>query len=133
MDQSQKEKCHAIIHTASVACGGVGAGFAQLPLADSAAIVPIQITMIISLGGVFGVSLTKSAAEAKLATVTATMIGRSFSQILLGWIPGLGNLINASTAIAITETIGFCVADDFDNTSIKKGRKCENDSDKKLK
>ena len=33
------------------------------------------------------------------------MIGRSVSQALLGWLPGIGNAINASTAKAEAERI----------------------------
>lgn len=115
MTYMQKIKCHSIIHTASLFCGSIGAGLSQLPCADSVAIIPIQITMIISLGSVFGIRLNQSTAEATLATATATMTGRGVSQVLIGWAPGIGNLINASTAFGITETIGFSVANDFDN------------------
>ena len=37
------KKCSALIHTASVSCGGVGTGLAQIPGSDNAVIVPIQI------------------------------------------------------------------------------------------
>ena len=49
----QKKKCQKIIHTASVAAGGAGTGLSQIPLADTAVITPIQITMIISLAEEF--------------------------------------------------------------------------------
>ena len=45
--KEQREKCHAVIHSASVAAGGVGAAGAQIPVADNAVIVPIQVGMII--------------------------------------------------------------------------------------
>ncbi len=38
-------KSNAIIHTAATAAAGIGAGLAQLPLADAVLIAPIQITM----------------------------------------------------------------------------------------
>ena len=37
MTAEQKKKCHAIIHAASVAAGGAGAGMAQIPGSDNAA------------------------------------------------------------------------------------------------
>lgn len=52
--KEQREKCHAVIHSASVAAGGVGAAGAQIPVADNAVIVPIQVGMIIGLGQIFG-------------------------------------------------------------------------------
>lgn len=126
MTDEQKAKCHSIIHSASIGAGGIGAGFAQLPCSDSLAIVPIQVTMVILLGAVFGIRLNQSTAEATLSTATATMAGRGISQILVGWIPGIGNAINAATAMGITETIGWSVANDFakrTDRSIRSGKK----------
>ena len=114
MTDKQKKKCRAIIHSASVSAGVVGAGLAQLPGSDNAVIVPIQITMTIALGAVFGKKLTKSAATSSLATATASTAGRAISQFLVGWVPGIGNAINAATAAGITEAIGWAVARDFD-------------------
>ena len=39
MNAKQKKECHTIIHTASVAAGGVGAGLAQIPGSDNAVII----------------------------------------------------------------------------------------------
>lgn len=109
--------CNGIIHTASLAAAGVGGSLAQLPTSDTLVITPIQITMIISLGGVFGIALDESVAKAELASATAGMVGRSLTQWLIGWLPGVGNIINATTAAALTETIGWTVAKDFERRS----------------
>lgn len=114
MTSEEEIKCHGIIHSASVAAGGVGAGLAQIPGSDNVIIIPIQTGMIISLGAVFGIKLSESTAESTLATVTATLVGRGISQLLVGWVPGIGNIINATTAAGITETIGWTVANEFD-------------------
>lgn len=112
MTADQRSKCHAIIHTASASAAAVGAGLAQLPGSDNAAITPIQLAMTVSLGAVFGIQLTQSAAAA-LASVAAATVGRAVSQVLVGWIPGLGNAINASTAAALTESVGWLLAKEF--------------------
>lgn len=114
MTSKQKAECHAIIHAASAAAGGVGAGLAQIPCSDNVVITPIQITMVISLGKVFGIELLESGAESLLATGLAGTVGRGISQVLVGWIPGVGNAVNASTAAAITESIGWAIAKKFD-------------------
>ncbi len=49
-------KCNVIIHGASVACGAVGAGLAQLPCADAVPITTAQVGMIVALGQVFGLN-----------------------------------------------------------------------------
>jgi uncharacterized protein (DUF697 family) len=113
MNDSQENKCHAIIHGTATACAGIAAGLAQIPGSDSALIVPVQMGMIVSLGAVFGIELSESAAKAALATQTATMVGRGLSQWLVGWIPGWGNALNASTAFAVTESIGWAIANNF--------------------
>lgn len=113
LTSSQKAKCHGIIHTASFAASGIGAGLAQVPCSDSVIIAPIQLAMTISLGQVFGIELTQSAAKSAIATASATTIGRAASQVLIGWIPGLGNILNAATAASVTESLGWVIANDF--------------------
>lgn len=122
MTVQQKKKSLAIISASSSLAAGVGAGLAQLPCSDSVPIISIQTTMILGLGAIFGVRLNQSTAEAVLATATATMTGRAISQLLLGWVPILGNSLNALTAAGITETIGLSVMADFANRSERSVR-----------
>ncbi len=114
MTDNQKAKCHAIIHSASAAAGGVGAGLAQVPGSDNLIITPIQLTMTISLGKVFDLTLGESAAKAALASAAAATVGRTASQLLIGWLPGVGNVVNATTAGVLTETIGWILAKEFE-------------------
>ncbi|MBZ4671358.1 MAG: hypothetical protein PWQ76_296 [Clostridiales bacterium] len=107
------KKCNKIIHAASVACGGVGTGLAQIPSSDNAVIVPIQIGMIISLGNVFELNITESVAKSIIASAGATIAGRTISQFLVGWIPVIGNVINTATAAGITEAIGWIAVKNF--------------------
>lgn len=111
MNSDQKSNCHKIIHTAA----GFGAGIAQLPGADVPIIIGIEITMTISLGAVFGVSLTESSAKAIVLATAGTIAGRGISQGLVGWIPLFGNMINAGTAFTVVEALGWAIANDFAN------------------
>jgi uncharacterized protein (DUF697 family) len=119
MTDDQKQQCHLIIHTAATASAGIAAGLAQVPLSDSALIVPIQITMIVSLGLVFDVHLTEAAAKGIALGMVGTYVGRAVSQVLLGWIPVLGNALNATTAAGLTEAMGWAVANRFEQGEIK--------------
>jgi len=115
----QKRECHSIIHSASTAAAGVGAGLAQIPLADSAVITPIQVAMIIRLGQAFNVQLSEAVAKGIALGMVSMYVGRSVSQVLLGWIPGIGNAINAGTAAALTEAIGWAVVSKFDRGEVR--------------
>ena len=121
MTDTQKAKCHAIIHTASASAAAVGAGLAQIPGSDNAVIMPIQLVMTISLGRVFGLELTESAAGAAVASAAAATVGRTASQVLVGWIPVAGNIINAGTAATITEAIGWLLAEGFASQTCNAG------------
>ena len=111
--EDQKNKCNTIIHSHSLMCGGVGTGMAQIPLADNAVITPIQIAMIIELGLVFDQKISKTIAQSIISGASASLIGRGVSQVLFGWIPGLGNAINTATAAGVTEAIGWMAVDRF--------------------
>ena len=98
---------HIMIHSASTAAAGVGAGLAQVPGSDMPVLVSIQSGMVVGIAQHYGVNLTKTAAADLVLTFAAGMAGRGISQLLVGWIPGFGNAINASTAAGITESIGW--------------------------
>ena len=110
------QKIHGVIHTASVGAAAVGAGLAQLPGSDAPVIAGIQTTMIIAIAEEYGVPLTKTAAADLLLTFVATTAGRGLSQFLVGWIPGWGNAINASTAAALTEAVGWAAEAYFEGS-----------------
>ena len=80
---------------------------AQIPGSDAPVLAGIQTTMIIAIGHEHGASVTKAAAADLLLTFAATVAGRGISQLLVGWVPGLGNVINATTAAGLTEAVGW--------------------------
>lgn len=121
MTDSQRQACHIIIHGASTAAAGVGAGLAQLPLSDSVILIPIQVGMVIALGKVFDVELTEAAAKGAIFTGLAGTVGRAVSEVLLGWIPGFGNALNAATAAGITEALGWGIAVRFEKGELTSG------------
>ena len=118
MTDSQRMSCHSIIHGASIAAAGAGAGIAQIPMSDNAVIMPIQLAMTFSLAKVFGVKLSEATAVALLTTATTKFAGRALSQVLFGWIWGFGNIINAATAAGVTEAAGWIIANQFYKDSL---------------
>lgn len=87
--------------------GGIGSGLAQIPGADMPILIALQTAMIIAIGSEYGCTVTKANAKSILLTLPASYCGRVISQYLIGWLPGYGNVIKASTAMAMTETIGW--------------------------
>jgi len=114
MSPDQKKKCHAVIHTATAAAGASGA--IPIPVMDAIPISAAQITMIVSLGKIFGITITKSVAKNILKIGLAVTTGRAIASGLKA-IPGVGTIvggaISATTAAAITQGLGWLVADDF--------------------
>ena len=107
MKINKTEKIHGIIHTSSIAAAGVGAGLAQIPSADTPVLCALQTNMIMAIARQNNISLDEAMSADLLLTFTAAMAGRGLSQWLIGWIPGYGNAINASTAATLTEAIGW--------------------------
>lgn len=119
---STNQKVHGIIHEASAACAGIDRGLAQVPESDSVAIVPIQTAMIIAIASEHGIEITNAAAADLLLTFAATVRSRQVPvgrQALVGWLPGIDNVTNESTAAALTEAIGWAANSHFAQTEAK--------------
>jgi len=112
---AQTRRCRKIIHMSALVGGLVAAGLAQLPASDNALLVPLEITMVISLGAVFGLRFRDSFRTSLVVTTAATMIGRGVSEFLFGWVPVLGNIWDCLTAIIVIEVLGWVIVKDFEN------------------
>jgi len=104
---TRAEKIHGLIHAAAAAAAAVGGGLAQAPGSDAAAITPIRVAMVVAIGQQYGAPNPRAAAPKLILPFSAAAAGRGISQWLVGWWPGLGNAINAATAAALTEAIGW--------------------------
>ena len=117
MTDDQKLEIAATIHSAAAA-GAAASGFsAQIPLADNVVLSGIEIAMVINIGRVLGQEITRGVAWSLVLSQLGTLGGRAASQVLIGWIPGVGNITNAITASAVIEAMGWAIADylDFNN------------------
>jgi len=73
--------------------------------------------MITSIALINGHSITKSAALKLIAVFVAGKVGRGISQVLIGWMPIAGNIVNASTAVTITASMSW-----YDHYAFSKQR-----------
>ena len=120
MNKTQRRKAHFIIHSASTAAAGVGAGMAQLPFPDATVLLPIQTAMVIALGKFFHIKLEQGAAKALATQFLAQKAGQMTARFLAGKLPVAGNIVNGSTAAAITESYGWLIAKEFSEEYEKK-------------
>jgi len=120
MLEDRRDKCHAIIHGAAVTTAGIGAGLAQIPLADSIPITAAQVGMIIAIAHIYDIDLAEGTAKALLGGFSTSVVGRNVAGVLIGWIPGIGNAVKASTAAALTEAIGWAAVRHFENLEAEK-------------
>ncbi len=99
-------RLNVIIHASAIEASAVGLATAQVP-GDRFIIGGVQIYMIIEIASEFGHSISKSAAESLFYSTISSVVGPEIANQLLKYIPGLGNIINATVAASITETIGW--------------------------
>lgn len=124
MPKDLEKKCHMAIHSATTAA----AGAIPIPMSDAIPISAAQIGMILALGKAFDVTLSESAAKSVLGITLVQGAGRTIAANLIKAIPGpgqvVGSIVSAATAAALTEALGWVVADDFFRMS--KGEEPEN-------
>jgi uncharacterized protein (DUF697 family) len=106
-------RIQVIVHTVSLEAAAIGAATAQIP-GDKFIIGGFQVEMIMDIASEFGVVMTKSAASALFQSAIASVIGPQIAAGIVKYVPLWGNVVNASVAAAITETIGWATYNYFD-------------------
>lgn len=110
--EEKKRRAHAAVATAVAA--SFGEGFAPIPFADAALLIPTQVTMIATITAIFGVSVSKSLITAFVSSAIgsggATIAGRTIASNLLKFVPGAGTAVGGSisgaTAGLLTTALG---------------------------
>ena len=121
--EPEKTKCNYVIHTASVAAGGIG--IAPIPGADILPICAVQVTMILGLARIFNVPITKEVAEAQAKAYMVGNFGKMLAGELSKLVPIFGSATsatNATVAVGLTEYLGWEVAEDFYKKSLEENR-----------
>ncbi|MCR8969976.1 YcjF family protein [Facklamia sp. 7083-14-GEN3] len=92
-----------------------GIGLTPLPIADSALLVPIQITMLAHITSIFGLSIDKKQIVSMMAGVggtgLASMVGKYLASSAAKWMPGVGSvtggMVNGFTASTVTLALAY--------------------------
>ncbi|MBL3716999.1 hypothetical protein GHK52_09350 [Lactococcus garvieae] len=113
------QKVRTTIHGASLTAAGIGA--LPLPIADALILVPLQLRMLRKIYKIYGEKFNDKFVVNFIRVTLIPYIGRSLSRL----IPGVGNVVNASIAAAITEAIGWSAA-----VSLEKGIDITKDTEK---
>lgn len=108
-----------------------GVGFTPIPFQDSKILVPLEITMLVHMTSIFGISMKKSLISnivvSSLGTSSASFIGRSIVSGILKMIPGagstIGGLISGATASAVTYALAVSYIELLKYVYIKESRK----------
>ena len=108
------KKKRAQIAVATATATAFGEGFAPIPFADSALLIPTQVAMIASITAIFGLDVNKSLITAFVSSALgaggATIAGKTIASNLLKLVPGagivIGGTISGTTAGVITIALG---------------------------
>lgn len=115
MPKELKKKCQVAIRSATAASAAAGA--IPIPMSDAIPITATQIGMIIAIGKAFDITLSESVAKSLIGVGVTQSAGRAIVSNILKALPGVGTVaggvIGASTAAALTEALGWVIADDF--------------------
>ncbi len=109
-------KAKAIITAAVTAAAAAGA--VPIPLSDAAVLIPLQITMIASLAGLYG--LREEAVRQAAMPFVAKLVGIFAASSILKLLPGLGSVVNATVAGTLTGAMGMFVRRNFEDIAIAK-------------
>ncbi len=125
--QAMIDESKTIIHVASGVAGTAEAS--PIPFSDALAIAPIQAGMIYKMNDAFGMDLEESVAVSLitglLGVIAVAQVGRTIVNGFLKFIPVVGSVSGAATAVIITEGIGFAY--------LKVLEKCFNDETGEVK
>jgi len=119
MTDSEKNKCHTIIHScAAGAAGAAGGNIVPIPGVGIAADIIAMTAMTMSLAGVFGGNLTEQAAKGiAIAAIKRTMLKqpiRVIAKELSKLIPGLGQIVAPTISVIMVEAAGWAIAKDLE-------------------
>jgi len=113
---AKEEKAKAVISGYAVSAGA--AAIQPIPLVDSFIIAPIQIAMILHLGKIYGVAITKSAAGGILSSLGLSLAGNMLFLNLVSFVPGFKQVLGPAIAYGLTYTSGLIVKELFETGNL---------------
>lgn len=112
MTESQKKKCHAIIHGHAVAAAA--GNVVPVPGLGVAADIGTMTTMAMALAGVFGGNITTAVAKNMAIAALKRATVKTVTKELIKPIPIVGQIISSTLSVAMLESAGWSMAHDLD-------------------
>jgi uncharacterized protein (DUF697 family) len=110
-------EAYLVINSAAVLAGGAVA-VNPIPASDYLALAPIQITMVIKIGAVYGKAIDAKSAVEVLATMGLGFAARTIFQGLISLMPVAKNFIGPPFAGATTHAMGVAALRYFQKRSL---------------
>ena len=104
---NKKKLTGFIIHGFAVAHAATAFTLAQTLVGDEAALTALTIAMIVTVAKINGADWSVSKAFSYLGVFAGGYFGSRGAVFLIKWIPGIGNLANATVSFALTEAMGW--------------------------
>lgn len=108
---TKDEKANNIINYYSISCGAIAVE--PIPIVDSFFIAPIQVAMIIHLGKIYGVKVTKSVAGGLVQALGLSLLGNYLFLNIVSFFPGIKQVVGPAIAYSLTYTSGLIVKELF--------------------
>lgn len=116
INQTKEERAKKVIRNYSLSAATVA--IEPIPIVDSILLAPVQIAMVIHLGRIYGVKVTKSVAGGLVNTIGLSFLGNELFLILVGFFPGVKQILGPSIAFSLTWTSGLIINELFENGNL---------------
>lgn len=109
--RSREEKAKKIVNYYAMAAAGVAVQ--PVPVLDSFFIAPIQIAMIIQMGRLHKIAITKSVAGGLVSSIGLSFLGNHIFLNLVSFFPVIKQALGPAIAYSLTYTIGLIINELF--------------------
>lgn len=118
--KSREEKARSIMNYYSMSAAAVAVQ--PIPVIDSFLIAPIQISMIIHIGKIHSIKVTKSIAGGLLSSIGLSFIGNSIFLNIVSIFPGVKQFLGPAIAYSLTFTMGLIVNELFSSGNLNPSK-----------
>ncbi|MEB4614939.1 GTPase family protein [Leucobacter sp. M11] len=100
----KREMARPVIAAAAASAAATAA--IPLPIADAAALAPIQMSMMGRIAAIYDLEFTSVLPASALAQFGAQVAGQALARSFVKLIPGVGSAVNATVAFSLTSATG---------------------------